>query len=165
MRKRHPLVEANEIMPNLWQGSVPPQGWLLAHAGFRALVLCAREHQYPASSYPGIRVIHAPNDDSIRFPLTREKLRVAVRAARQVAEALRAGQSTLVTCAMGLNRSGLVSALTLHIFYGWSGDQCIAQIRTRRDPQAGFLPLSNKEFNTCLRRINAVDLACAASEE
>lgn len=121
------------------------------------MVLCAREHQYPATSYQGVQVVHAPNDDNAAYgPLTREKLAVALRAARTVAAAMGEGKRCLVTCAAGMNRSGLVSALSLHLSKGWSGDKCIQQVRQKRGPgKKGFQPLSNSEFTTALRRLKA----------
>ena len=152
-------LDANEIVPNLWQGSVPPKGEALQNKGFAVLVLCAREFQYQANLFPGIKVIHASNDDHGSLPLTREKLRVAIQAARQVVDALKAGQKVLVTCHAGLNRSGLVSALALHLFYGWSGAKCIALIRLRRHSRVrpDLAPLSNRDFVRALLRLEAHD--------
>ena len=147
------MIEASEITKNLWQGSVPEPGTYVAEAGFDVLVLSAREHQRSSIYYPGVQVLHAPNDDNERYPFTREKLRIALHAARQSAEAIKEGKSVLVTCAAGLNRSGLISALTLHFLHGWSGAQCIKVVREKRglwrDPQ----PLSNDEFVTVLNRL------------
>lgn len=153
--KKHPWFDAHEIVPGLWQGSLPPNGLILRNAGFKTLVLCARELQVSPVYFPEIQVIHAPNDDHPEMPLTAEKLRTAVVAARNVSKGLKAGDQVLVTCAAGLNRSGLVSALALHMTYGWSGDECIAKIRAaRKSPKFPKLkPLSNAEFCTVLRRL------------
>lgn len=154
MRKKHALLEAHEIVPYLWQGSVPPKGDTLQDAEIKVLVLCAREWQIPADEFPGVRVIHAPNDDSAQWPLTREKLRSAVQAARQVTTAVHDGQTCLVTCAAGMNRSGLVSALALHMLYDWSGLKCIQHVRQKRGPHRdGYKPLSNPEFTDALRQL------------
>ena len=147
------MIEASEITKNLWQGSVPEPGKYVAEAGFDVLVLSAREYQRSSIYYPGVQVLHAPNDDNERYPFTREKLKVALQTARSVAEAVNEGKNVLVTCAAGLNRSGLISALALHFLYGWSGAQCVKVVREKRgiwrDPQ----PLSNDEFVTVLNRL------------
>jgi hypothetical protein len=149
-------LDADEIAPHLWQGSLPPTGSAVSQAGFDLLVLCAREHQLPSVYFHDVTVINAPNDDHVSFgPLTREKLRVALQAARQVAAVVKAGQNALVTCAAGMNRSGLVSALALHLLYGWPGDQCIEQVRAKRGPRNGYQPLSNSDFTVALRRLPA----------
>ncbi len=146
--------DADEIIPGLWQGSLPSTGNMVKGRGFTVLILCAREKQPPAELYPGVRVVHAPNDDHPNYgPLDREKLRTAIQAAKQAAEAIRNGGKVLVTCAAGLNRSGLVSGLTLHFLYGWSGHKAINQIRQKRKCQNGYCPLSNSEFVAALMNL------------
>lgn len=147
-------VEASEIVPGLWQGSKPALGPHVAERGFDVLVLCAREYQ-PASVYfPKVQVIHAPNDDNpALYPFTEESLKTAVQASTAVLEARREGKRCLVTCAAGMNRSGLVVAITLHRLYGWSGDVCISKVRNRRRPRKGYRPLSNPDFTQALRRL------------
>lgn len=157
VKKRHPTLDAHEIVPGLWQGSVPTLGKGVAQGGFHLLVLSAREHQYPSVYFPGVAVVNAPNDDNAAYgPLTREKLKVALQAARRVVKTVKAGKAALVTCAAGLNRSGLVSALALHLLHGWSGDRCIKQVRARRPAKKHIRPLSNSDFTAALRRLPAL---------
>lgn len=150
------IIDADEIVPGLWQGSLPPPGGSIRAAGFQMLVLCAREYQLPAEDYPGVQVVHAPNDDHDHHPLDREKLQVALGAAHEVAQAVRGGQVTLVTCAAGLNRSGLVSALSLHLLFGWAGPKCIQQVQQRRTRSAvhpGRGSLRNDDFVRALLKL------------
>ncbi len=150
------MLDANEIAPGLWQGSKPPMGGVLKGRGFTHVVLCAREWQPSAEMFPGVQVIYAPNDDHPAYGhLDREKLRTAIVSARGVAEALKAGGVVLVTCAMGVNRSGLVSALVLHFLYGWAGTQCISRVRKKRRLRDGYMALSNPEFTAALSRLKA----------
>ena len=77
------------------------------------VVLTAKEHQPSSAHFPGVEVVHAGYDDSFRpdpMDLARAKV-----AAQKVANALASGKRVLVTCYMGLNRSGLVSALSIYI--------------------------------------------------
>lgn len=152
----HRILDADEIVPGLWQGSLPTPGMLVKSAGFQMLVLCAREYQLPATDFPGVTVIHAPNDDHSAFPLDRDKLQMALGAAHEVAQAVRAGQQVLVTCAAGLNRSGLVSGLTLHLLFGWPGVKCVARVRKYRQRSAthpGHGALGNGEFVRALEKL------------
>lgn len=128
---------------------------MVREAGFDMIVLCARELQLPAEAYPGVRIVYAPNDDSVEFPLTKEKLRIAVRAAEAVAQEIQKGGRVLVTCAAGLNRSGLVSALALHKLYGWGGDECVRTVRAKRvaSKRHPGKALSNPEFTAVIRRL------------
>jgi len=148
---KHPTLDAHEIAPNLWQGGAPPYGTAVAEGGFDVLVLCAREIQPPSVYFPDVQVIHAPNDDHPAFGhLTKNKLQTAISAARRVASAVQEGKKVLVTCAAGLNRSGLVTSIALHMLYGWPGSQCIQTVRANRGSVNGMIPLSNDEFARAL---------------
>lgn len=136
-------IDADEVAPGLWQGSIPPQGDVLRRAGFGVLVLCAREHQPSGAKFPEVVTLHAPMEDA---ELDTATWATAVRAARAVADARLRGQRALVTCAMGLNRSGLVSALSLMIFDGMNGSQAVARVKSRR-PMALF----NESFVRALK--------------
>jgi protein-tyrosine phosphatase len=146
-------IDAHRIAPKLWQGSKPPRGLSLFTAGFDVLVLCAEEHQPWEADFPGVEVIRAPNDDSGK-PMTKAQLKTADREARRVAKRLRQGRRVLVTCAMGLNRSGLVSALALHYRDGLPGRACIEIVQKAR-PGA----LRNPEFVRALAALPALSIA------
>jgi protein-tyrosine phosphatase len=149
------VIDANEIVPGLWQGSIPPRGNVLARYGFDVVVLAASEFQFPASLFEGVTVIHAPNDDH-GSPLTREQLDTAISAAKEVATRVKDGQKVLSTCAQGVNRSGLISALALHFVYGWNGDHCIGVVRRKRKLSNGHQALSNRFFTEALRKLPGV---------
>lgn len=146
------MVEANEIVPGLWQGSIPPRGNTLARYGFNAVVLAAVELQFPAHLFEGVAVLHAPNEDDGR-PLTRERMIIAISAAKQVAARVTDGQKVLSTCAQGVNRSGLVTALALHFLYGWNGQHCVSVVRRKRQLRNGWKALSNSYFVDALQKL------------
>lgn len=147
-------VEASEIIPLLWQGSKPPTGPALKAHGFGMVILCAREYQ--PDDFPGVKVIHAPNDDVEETP-DRETLDEALRAAGWASRAMKQGTKVLVTCQAGLNRSGLVSALTLHRHLGVSGEEAILAVQLGRNPskiaQDIGGALFNEAFCTVLRKL------------
>lgn len=147
------MLEANEIVEGLWQGSYPKPGPQVAQEGFEILVLTAREWQTPADEYPGVEVIHAPNDDHPSYPFTQESLDTAINAGFEVAQAVRNKRKVLVTCAAGLNRSGLVSALALHFLFGWGGPQCMAHVRIRRGLWRTPGVLYNQDFVRALSKV------------
>lgn len=126
----------------IWQGPRPPEGETLVRSAFGALALCAVEHQPPSRRFPGLRVIRAPIDDAM---LTDVEWRAAQQAGRAVAQAARAGASVLVTCNMGLNRSGIVIALAL-VQLGLRPAEAIDLIREKRRSVRGIAPLSNRWF-------------------
>lgn len=149
------FVEADEIVPQIWQGSYPGEGRYVSASGFSQLVLCAQELQTPASEFPDVEVVHAPNYDDGVHDLTRDLLRIAIDAARRVDVAYRQGRKVLITCRAGLNRSGLVTGLALHMIFGWDGRTCIRRIQKKRRDYQGIRPLSNHQFVTALKKLRS----------
>jgi len=137
---------ANEVAPGLLMGDAPPER--ARPPGINTVVLCAKEYQ-PRRAFGGLRTIHAPLDDS-GPPITTEEIATALHAGRLVAAELRSGRKVLVTCAMGLNRSGLITALALRLGYGLSANRAIARVRAARGPRA----LSNPSFVELIRRVH-----------
>lgn len=105
-------LDIDRLAPKLYIGSAPQFiGSLLKPLGFDTLVLCAREYQPKDSEFPGLVVVRCPFDDVPELDADTEEL-VRLAARRVAGEVLR-GRRTLVTCAAGRNRSGLVCARTL----------------------------------------------------
>ncbi len=132
------MIEASAILPWLWQGSAPPPGPHVRQAGFHTLVLCAMEYQIGSEHFPGVEVIHAPNNDD-GSPPTKEQFATAIRAARLITKRMKEQKRVLVTCLQGRNRSGLVSALTLYML-GMPARLAIDQVRTKRQRNALMNP-------------------------
>lgn len=149
-------LDADEIYPGLWQGSLPPKGNVLARHGFKAVALCAMEWQLPANAFWGVSVLHAPNRDD-GSPLTREQLDIAIETAKKLTRRIQDGQKVLSTCYHGINRSGLVSALTLHFLNGWSGAYCREVVRANRKIPDHRMALSNKDFTQALLNLPGKD--------
>jgi protein-tyrosine phosphatase len=115
---------------------------------FDVIVLCAEEVQPTFQRFKGT-VIRAPFDDS-PYPTAKER-KIAIRAAREVAKRLRKGQRVLVTCAQGLNRSGLVVGIALKMAARMHVNEIIERIRKAR----GDWALSNPAFERFLRGFSA----------
>lgn len=135
--------EISEVVPGLYVGSKPPPG----KHGVDAIVLAAMEYQPPAHLFPGTEVIHVPLDDAPGRHMREDEIALATKAAERVSRRLRAGRKVLVTCVMGLNRSGLVAALAMHEVHGMSADEIVARLRRAR----GVWALSNPNFEKLLR--------------
>jgi hypothetical protein len=139
-----PRDDYNYILGSkLAQGSQPPPYHERpGKAPFDVIVLCAAEWQPHLPQYS--RVVHAPFRD---HKPTDEDIRTAKVAAREVVRHItRRDRSVLVTCAMGWNRSGLVTGLALREF-GFSPADIIQRIRKARGPNA----LSNRWFVELLK--------------
>jgi protein-tyrosine phosphatase len=155
-------LDADEIIPNLWQGSAPERGKAVASQGFSVLVLCANDYQYRADQFPGVdHVIHAPfYDVQATPPGTWE---IAEEAADRVVAYHQQGLKVLVTCMAGLNRSGLVTAWAIHKLKGWDGEAAIEVVKQKRKPAARQWdphypdPLSNESFCRKLRELGRAD--------
>ena len=122
------MIDATRLWSKLYQGSYPLEG-VRAH-GFRVLVLCAEELQHRVEE-PGVVTLHCPLFDDGR-PMSPIEWHRAVRTGREVAAHVAAGHRTLVTCAQGRNRSGLVAGIALYELTGRSGEQCVQHIRALR---------------------------------
>jgi protein-tyrosine phosphatase len=129
------------LAPLLAQGKRPPEGALLP---FDTVVLCAVEAQ-PRLDQPGLEVLRLSLKDH-GPPPTDAEMQQAVDAGAAVARRLRQKKRVLVTCQMGLNRSGLVNALAL-MNLGYSAEHAIATVKKARSPFA----LSNTHFKKFLR--------------
>lgn len=125
-------INADRIIAGLYQGSAPPLGDALRRAGFAVLILAAYEHQPRAEFFfPGVFVHRAPLDDHTA-ELSSTEWRIALQAAAVAAQAIMKGMPVLVTCQMGLNRSGLISALVTQLLTGCPAEEAIARVRRRR---------------------------------
>ena len=127
----------NAVTDRLFQGSVPDPA--LSYDRFTMIVLCAQEQQPELPRFP--RKIVRPAFDDTHEP-TKEEIDRARNAASEVARELLAGGCVLVTCAAGLNRSGLVSGLALTMSTRLPADEIIAKIRAAR----GDMALCNRTF-------------------
>lgn len=127
---------ASQVIPRLWQGGKPAPGIY----SFDVIVLVDDTYQPPATSFPGAEVVRVPLNDY--RAATSAELESARQAALGLAQAYRAGQAILVTCGAGLNRSGLVTGLTMKML-GYSDAQLVQLIRAARGDRAirnsGFL--------------------------
>lgn len=133
---------------SIWQGD--RESALVDHERFQLLVLCAEEFQPSRHHFsPTTAIAYAPNDDS---ELTRAQFKIARQAAHEVARRVRLGHDALVTCIAGRNRSGLVTAMAIHILSGCGGREAARIVRTRRTT-VDVPALTNENFVRTLERI------------
>lgn len=129
---------------SLYQGSVPYDfASQPGHEAIEVVVLSAREFQnVPLPAH--VTVFRAVLDDDAPADRHLERIKLA---ASQVASCLRSGKSVLVTCAAGLNRSGVITARALTKM-GLEVQAAIDLVRKARGPIA----LSNPHFVAFLKR-------------
>lgn len=125
-------LNADRLGPGFYQGGAPTSAEHVQRAGFDTLVLCAEEIQPPPHALGSLYVIRCPLLDNPFDPLGPVSKIAALAAAEQVAVRLRMRRRVLCTCAKGINRSGLVSALTLRIVTGQPGRDCVHHVQSCR---------------------------------
>jgi protein-tyrosine phosphatase len=120
------------IVQNVAQGSYPAlKGTAFQHADI--LVLCAEEHQAKGlKPPPGKHIIRLGFDDDSYRPIPPEAGKIFHAHAKQLGQAALSGRRLMITCHMGLNRSGLLTALTLMHGYRMRPSDAIKLIRARR---------------------------------
>jgi protein-tyrosine phosphatase len=107
------------------------KGTAFQHADI--LVLCAEEHQAKTlKAPPGKAIIRLGFDDDTYRPIPPEAGKIFHAHAQQLGKAALSGRKLMITCAMGLNRSGLITALTLMHGYRMRPSEAIKLIRGRR---------------------------------
>jgi protein-tyrosine phosphatase len=136
----------NEMIPGLYMGSrraVEGQPKI-----FDLYVGCAVELKPPRSIMGKFKTMWVPlSDTEWEFRDRPEEINMLVGAARQIAAQVMAGKKVLIYCNMGMNRSGLMMALTL-MQLGYSLNEALSLIRARNR-----CTLSNDSFMAALEHI------------
>jgi len=116
--------------------------------GFDAVAFCAYEMQPDALAYPDVQVLRVLLDDipAIPSPEVRRELAAVVRELHSL---WNDGKRVLITCAMGKNRSGLVTGLLLRSL-GFDAEQAIHDIRAARRHVGA---LTNTKFEQLIRDV------------
>lgn len=143
------LVLAHPSGGRLWQGGfcdLEPR--FLRSRGIGAVALMAAEVQ--PRSLGGIDLLHAPLLDREDLDPS-SVLAAAGAAADRVARRVARGMGVLSSCAAGLNRSGLCSALAVAKLTGASGAAAVAAVRRARGAGA----LGNRLFERLAREFGA----------
>ncbi len=138
-------LNAHAIQPLLWQGVEPEH----ADIPFDLLVVCYMQRAPYWDKFRGqpYSFLEAPMDDDQRTMREEDGPR-AQAAADVVAHAIRGGRCCFVTCGQGMNRSGMVSALTLMRLHSCTGAEAVKIVKERR-PGA----LYNPSFVAYLERL------------
>lgn len=139
------FADRQKVSEGLYIGSAPEVGSDLGRANLQVLVLCAEEYQPKGKEFRGRPfTMHVPLDDG-RPSL--EELERAHAAARVLAGQLLLGKRALVTCWMGVNRSGLVTALAHRLRHRTTGHEARVLVQKKRTHlPPGFRALQNPYF-------------------
>jgi protein-tyrosine phosphatase len=137
------MMDAHEIVPNLWQGSRARCDSL---GDFDVVISMARPVEIPARRGQDVYCLSIV-DPMWERDFDDRQMRKAVLASNTAFQAVRAGRKTLVLCEAGQNRSGFVVALTL-MRLGMRARGAIDTVQKRR-PKA----LNNIHFRRWLEKI------------
>lgn len=115
---------------------------------FSIYVSAAREVRPPRSLQGRFETVWIKMDDMTwRFRQDPETVAGLVRTTNALAKYVKAGHRVVIFCNMGMNRSGLITALTL-LNLGWPLDRALEKIRGRHQ-----CALSNNSFLRALQYI------------
>ena len=123
-------LDYSYIAPGIYQGSRPSNSLQLINDKFTVLVLSAVEFQPQDSRYKNIKIIKAPIRDS--YDITNEEVNKAITCSNAVCKDIVSGGKALITCYMGWNRSGLITAFCLINLYKMNGRQAVNHIKFMR---------------------------------
>ena len=99
---------------------------------FDTVVFCAEEFQPSFKALPRTKkAIYMPMDDDPDKPVPANDAKNVKAVSAMLAKEVLAGRRVLITCAMGANRSGLVTGMTLRSL-GHQGPDAVSLIRQRR---------------------------------
>lgn len=126
------------IVPGLAQGSYPPKE---AFQTFDVIVYCAEEKQPRFRQPPNKYLFRLPLDDDPYRPIPVEAGQLIHQCAESVSQFVVRGHPCLTSCAQGLNRSGLISALVLVRAFRMKPKDAIQIIRRKRDRDALCNPM------------------------
>jgi protein-tyrosine phosphatase len=124
-------LDFNWIVPNLAQGSFPRPA-AEAFKIFNVIVYCAEEMQPRMKPPAGKFIFKIPLDDDIYRPVPADVGNLLHTAAKSIASYHLAGHPTLVTCAQGRNRSGLMNGLVLRYAYNMPARDVVKLIQHKR---------------------------------
>lgn len=145
------LVYRHRSGGELWQGGIDDVRLLLTKTPdrIRTVGLFAQEIPIPRGN-PNYELLCLGYDDnfSASGPEVDQIKKIADHASDRLADRLRTGRSVLSSCAMGFNRSGLVTAVTL-IKLGVDPGDAVNMVRQARGPRA----LSNPAFMQIVREM------------
>ena len=134
-----PWTDFSQIAPKLWMGAYPRLGYYAGPPAPEKLcleIIAGKGIQNwvaVASGFP--RCDFEMHDVDDRNSAFQETLQFAEQASAHVFQILSRGESVLVTCNMGINRSGLVCALAL-MLEGLTAKKAIDAVRLGRPPIA-----------------------------
>jgi protein-tyrosine phosphatase len=146
MPKARTQLDFHWILPGkLAQGSYPDPP-IAAFGPFDTVVFAAEELQPRLVALPkNKRAVLAPMDDDPYRPIPPALQNRILHIGDMLAKEIESGRRVLTTCAMGANRSGILSGATL-LALGYSGADAVRLIRERRKLDGGEKALFNPVF-------------------
>lgn len=120
------LGDYDQIVPGLYQGSIPTAKQATYYDDFDVIVFCVDpDADWLSSFVPEGKIIRHFHFDDL------DDMSVALGKADEVSSMIRNGRRTLVVCASGLNRSGAFVVLVLYKL-GWALDQAASKVLSGR---------------------------------
>ena len=138
---------AHEIVPRLWLGNkdaAADETWL-ASKGINTVFNCTKTLPFAPTIQRRFRV---PVDDNLQPEEIQNMYDWAAETESKLVREYKAGNTILVHCHAGMQRSAAVIAMFLMVVLGIPADDAMARIRAKRS--IAFFPAAN--FEPALRR-------------
>ena len=144
----------SEILPGIWQGGTATEDTVFETARPQRASITKKDFDTVITAYAwanpcdwGVKEVRYCFYDSDMTDVDLEKLNSVVETAYKD---WKSGNRVLVRCQLGVNRSGLITALVL-MKDGYTAEQAVQLIRERRSPCV----LSNQDFFRHLQKLTA----------
>lgn len=146
MAPRNQRLDFHWILDGKLAQGAYPKPPIEAFGPFDIVVFCAEELQPRLVALPRTKkAVYVPMDDNPYQPVPTADAKRVREVGEMLAKDVLAGKRVLVTCAMGANRSGLVTGMTLRAL-GHGGVESVSLIRERRILGDGQKALFNPIF-------------------
>jgi hypothetical protein len=142
LEKTH--VGASEIIERLWVGGFVPakfssngtNGERIFDVGFDVWVACAQELQdvFDREACKRLKIVQCPLGDNYFTVSSPSRLKLIDKAVKRIVRLYEEGNTILITCAEGRNRSAMIAALVVKRIKGISGEEAVALVRKNRNP-------------------------------
>lgn len=128
------IYQDEQTKGSIWQSGYREIPWDLQAAAIHLVVYAASECP-PLNHHLGAEKFSCPNDDNMAppgHPIYDALLANALKGVPKVVEAVKNGKNVLITCNMGINRSSLITGLSMKELTSWPAEKIISTIQTKR---------------------------------
>jgi protein-tyrosine phosphatase len=124
--------DADQILPRLWLGNFTSSQNVnfLKQNNITVIVNCTKD--LPFQDIPGVYKYRVPVHDNLEKQEIYAMSKWIEKILPVLADHYRQGRAILIHCAMGMQRSAIVTLCFLHQYFGYEPKNALIKMRTRR---------------------------------